>query len=233
MGVRKNKCITTRRCHACASKIARGRIIVGSGSQPRMHEVLLLCFKNSPGHGKCKVCKNTINARNATTVHKKLPAVGLVLDRVASPECTKYFACVSKIAQGTVNAQFAKTPKTYETQRLCMVQNGPRSENGSIIVGSPECTRYCACASKIARGTLNAQLAKTPKMHETQRLCIQNGPWSENGWIIVDSPECTRDCACASKIAQGTSNAQFAKTPNNKKRNACACKMARGRRMVG
>ena len=41
----------------------------------------------------------------------KLPAVGLVLDRVASPECTKYCACVSKIAQGTVNAQFAKTPK--------------------------------------------------------------------------------------------------------------------------
>ena len=72
------------------------------------------------------------------------------------------------------------------------------------VVGHPECTMYCACASsKVAQGMLITQITETHKMHEALRVCIQNGPQYEGGWSFVGSPECTKCCACASKVAQG------------------------------
>ena len=47
---------------------------------------------------------------------------------------------------------------------------------GWIIIGRPACTKYRACAAKIAQDTLKTQLTKTHKMHEALRLCIQNHP---------------------------------------------------------
>jgi len=108
------------------------------------------------------------------------------MDVIGHPACTKYCACASKVAQGTLNAQLTKTHRMHEALRLC-IQNDPHSERGWIIVGSPECTKYCACASKVAQGTLNTQLTKTHKMHEALRLCVQNGPRSQNGWISLAS----------------------------------------------
>ena len=58
----------------------------------------------------------------------------------------------------------------------------PAVGEASEVSGSPECTKYCACASKITQRTLNAQFAKTPELNEALRLCMKNGPRSEKGW---------------------------------------------------
>ena len=50
-------------------------------------------------------------------------------------------------------------------------------------VGNPECTKYCACASKTTKDKVSAQFAKAPKLHKAQRLCIKNDLRSENCWI--------------------------------------------------
>ena len=52
----------------------------------------------------------------------------------------------------------------------------PAVGEGLEVSGKPEYTKYCACASTIAQRTGNAQLTKTPQVHEAMRLCIQNDP---------------------------------------------------------
>ena len=59
----------------------------------------------------------------------------------------------------------------------------PAVGEGLELSGSPEYTKYCACASTIAQRTGNAQLTKTPQVHEAMRLCIQNDPRSAEGEI--------------------------------------------------
>ena len=103
-------------------------------------------------------------------MNEKWPAVGEVLEVSGSPECTKYYACASKIAQRTLNAQLAKTSKMNEAVRLCMKKaHGRRRVGSGWQSRMHEVLRLCI---KIARRKGNAQLIKTHQMHEALRLCI-------------------------------------------------------------
>ena len=89
---------------------------------------------------------------------------------------------------------------------------------------SPECTKYCACASKIAQGTGNAQLAKTPKLHEAPRLCITNGLRPDNCWIGLAAQNarstalCIKNCPGHRKctVGKNTQKARSATPVHNK-----------------
>ena len=87
--------------------MARGRRMGGCRWPPRMHHVLRLCIKRSPGHVNYKDNKNTQNVRNAAPVHEKMPIIGDWLDVGGSPECTKYCACAAELLRCTVNPRLA------------------------------------------------------------------------------------------------------------------------------
>ena len=92
-----------------------------------------------------------------------------------------------------------------------MHEKWPAVGEGLEVSGSPECTKYCACASKTAQRTLNAQLAKTSKMNEAVRLCMKIAHSRRrvgSGWQSR-MHEVLRLCI---KIARRTGNAQLIKT---------------------
>ena len=146
-----------KRC-ACAYKIARGRRMGGCRWPPRMHYVLRLCIKSSPGHVKYTDNKNTQNARISAPVYTKWSAVGRGSDNRWQSRMHQVLRLRSRNAPRHDKSQLAKTQKMHETQSLC-IQNGPQSENGWTFVGSPECAKYCACAAEAFRGMVNPRLA--------------------------------------------------------------------------
>ena len=98
-----------------------------------------------------------------------------------SPECTKYCACASPIAQRTLNAQLAKTSKMNEAVRLCM-----KIAHGRRRVGSgwqPKVHKALRLCIQNSPGQVKCTVSKSTQKQKTSRLCMQNDPRSALGWI--------------------------------------------------